>query len=67
MKLSVSCLSPLDSIISIVFPSVSPGVKVNDVSPALGVAQVNTTGVPALTFLDLGVSDSMMSAWISVL
>ena len=66
MKLSVSCLSPLGSIISIVFPSASPGVKVNDVSPVSGVAQVNSTDVPALTFLGLGVSDSMMSASISI-
>ena len=66
MKLSVSCLSPLGSIISVVFPSVIFGVKVNDVSPVVGVAQVNCTDVPTLTFIDLGVSDSMMSASLSI-
>ena len=66
MKLNISCLSPLGSIISIVSPNVFPGVKVNDVSPVSGVAQVNSTDVPTLTFFGCGMSDSMMSASISI-
>ena len=68
IKLSVSCLPPLGSVTSLllVFPSVTSLDMTNAVSPVSGVAQVNSTGVFALTFLDWGVSDSIMTAWITI-
>ena len=49
-----------------VFTSVTSVDMANAVSPVSGVAQVNSTNVPALTFLDCGVSDSKMTPWTPV-
>ena len=50
-----------------VFPSVTLADMANTVSPVSGVAQVKLTNVPPLTFLESGVSDSIISPWVSVL
>ena len=43
------------------------GVEViASITPLSAVAQVNSTGVPALTFLDLGTVDSVMTDWVPV-
>ena len=67
MKLSICCLPPLGRATGTEVSFVGVGVVVipNELNSLSSVAQVNSTNVPALTFLDRGTFDSII-VWASV-
>ena len=66
MKLSVWFLPPLGRLrrIELLCPISGVVLKPNEVTPLSSVAQTNSTNVPALTFLDRGITDSSIPDWV---
>ena len=67
VKFNVNWLPPLGRSVWIATLPTTVGVEViASVTPLSTVAQVNSTSVPALTFLDSGTVDSVMTDWVPV-
>ena len=67
VKLRTDCFPPPGGLVSIgPVPTFDVVVQLK-ITPLSGVAQVNSTVLPSLTFLDSGVTDSIMTASVPII